>query len=354
LTFIVPIILSGGSGSRLWPVSTPDKPKQFHALGSARTMFAETLARVGVGTNVEFGPPIIVCGAHHESPVKAELAELNQTAATLILEPLARNTAPALAAAALVQCERDPEALLLVLPADHVIASPDVLHQACVNAAQLARDGKIILFAIIPDGPATGYGYIKRGDGLGEGVFAVKAFVEKPDLETAQQYLATGDYAWNAGIFFFKASALIAELERHAPEILASARDAVSNALREDQTIRLEHTSFALAPAKSIDYAVLEVTEHAAVAPVEMGWNDVGSFATLWDIANKDTFGNVATGNAALFDSQNCLVRAGDVPVALIGVSDLMVIVTDTGILIAPKDRAQDVRLAADAFKQKG
>lgn len=354
MTFIVPIILSGGSGSRLWPVSTPDKPKQFHALGSGRTMFAETLARVNAGSNLEFGPPIIVCGTHHEGPVKAELADLNQTAATLILEPLARNTAPALAAAALVQCERDPEALLLVLPADHVIASPQVLHQACVNAGQLAKDGKIILFAIIPDGPATGYGYIKRGDALGEGVFAVKAFVEKPDLETAERYLASGDYAWNAGIFFFKASALIAELERHAPEILAAAADAVAKAARQDQTIRLEYSAFAQAPATSIDYAVLEVTEHAAVAPVEMGWNDVGSFATLWDIGDKDMSGNVATGNAALFESQNCLVRAGNVPVALIGVSDLMVIVTDTGILIAPKDRAQDVRLAADAFKQKG
>lgn len=317
-------------------------------------MFAETLARASIGEGISFAPPIIVCGVHHEEPVALELERAARDDATMILEPLARNTAPALAAAALVQCERDPDALLLVLPADHVIAFPHVLHEACLAAAPSAQKGKIVLFAIVPDSAATGYGYIKRGSALTESVYLVDSFVEKPDLQTAKNYLASGDYAWNAGIFFFKASALIEELERYAPEVLAAARLAVANAKRDGRAIRLEHVAFAQAPSKSIDYAVLEITEQAAVVPVDMGWTDVGSFATLWDIGDKDPAGNVVTGNAALFDSTNCLIRAGDTPVALIGVEDLMVIVTETGILIAPKDRAQDVRLAADAFKVKG
>jgi mannose-1-phosphate guanylyltransferase / mannose-6-phosphate isomerase len=353
LTVIVPIILSGGAGSRLWPVSTHEKPKQFHALGGKATMFAQTLQRVSQGDGIAFAPPIIVCGAYHESPVMDELAQFGHKSATLILEPLARNTAPALAAAALVQCERDPDALLLVLPADHVITHPNELHNACLAAAKSAQDGKIVLFAIVPDSPATGYGYIKRGGAIATNVYDVAAFVEKPDLATAQTYVASGDYAWNAGIFFFKAAALVSQLELHAPDVLAAARLAVTKSVRGGDVIRLDHDAFASAPAKSIDYAVLELTEHAAVVPVDMGWNDVGSFATLWDIGDKDEAANVVSGNAALLDSHNCLVRAGDVPVALIGVSDLVVIVTETGILIAPRDRAQDVRLAADYFKQK-
>jgi mannose-1-phosphate guanylyltransferase / mannose-6-phosphate isomerase len=354
VTSIVPIILSGGAGSRLWPLSTNDKPKQFHAINSDKTMFAETLARVAQGEGLDFHPPLILCGSRHEEQVLAELATANQKQATLILEPLARNTAPALAAAALVQCERDSEALLLVLSSDAVIADPEALHKACRQGAQAAREGKIVLFGIVPDSPATAYGYIRRGVALDTNTYQVRSFVEKPDLATAQTYLASGDYAWNAGIFFFKAATLVAELERHAPDVLAAARQAVTKANRGGNAIRLDHDAFAVAPSKSIDYAVMELTEHAAVISVDMGWNDVGSFSTLWDIGTKNGAGNVVSGNAALFNSQDCLVRAGDVPVALIGVSDLMVIVTDDGILIAPRDRAQDVRLAAEAFKQRG
>lgn len=353
MSLIVPIILSGGAGSRLWPVSTHDKPKQFHALGGSQTMFSETLARVSKGEGVTFAPPIIVCGVHHRGPVSAELAAMAQDQATLILEPLPRNTAPALAAAALLQCERDPEALMLSLHSDHVIAHPDILHRACITATKSAMDGNVVLFAIVPDSPATGYGYIKRGAAIAEEVYKVEAFVEKPNLQTAQGYVASGDYAWNSGIFFFRASTLVEQLERHAPEILLAARQAVTKAKREGHAIHLDHDAFADAPSKSIDYAVLEVTNHAAVVPVDMGWNDVGSFSTLWDIGTKDDGQNVVTGNVALFDTTNCLVTTKDLPVALIGVTDLMVIVTETGILIAPKDRAQDVRLAADAFKPK-
>lgn len=314
-------------------------------------MFGETLARVENGEGLAFGAPIIVCGVSHETHVRDALREAGREDATIIFEPVARNTAPALAAAALVLCERDPDALMLVLPADHVIAHPHVLHKACIAASTTAQAGKIVLFAIVPDHPATGYGYIKRDAPITDGVFKVAAFVEKPDLETAQGYVASGDFAWNAGIFFFNASALIDELQQHAPDILSAAREAVTHAKRDRTTLLLDPAAFANAPAKSIDYAVLEVTNNGAVVPVDMGWSDVGSFETLWDIGAKDASQNVVTGNAVVIDSDNCLVRAGTVPVALIGVSDLIVIVTDTGIVITPKNRSQDIRLAAEAFK---
>jgi mannose-1-phosphate guanylyltransferase / mannose-6-phosphate isomerase len=348
---ITPVILSGGAGSRLWPLSTQDKPKQFHALHGPNTMFAETLARIVPGQALSFGAPIIVCGVDHAVRVGEELSRANIEGARLILEPSARNTAPALAAAALLQAELDDEALMLVLPADHIIASPKELHQACSDAREIAQSGKLVTFAIKPLSPETGYGYIKSGPGLTQRVFAIEAFVEKPNLETAQAYLADGRYSWNAGIFFFKASALICELQLHAPQVLDQARQALAKSQRDGALIKLDGVCFAGAPSISIDYAVMEPTAHGAVIPVDMGWNDVGSFATLWELADKDDTGNATAGPAALFDAANCYVSADTIPVALIGVTDLIVISTPQGILITSRDRAQDVRLAAQAFK---
>jgi mannose-1-phosphate guanylyltransferase / mannose-6-phosphate isomerase len=348
---ITPVILSGGAGSRLWPLSTQDKPKQFHALHGPNTMFADTLARILPGQALCFGSPIVVCGVDHAVRVGEELDHANITGARLILEPSARNTAPALAVAALLQAELDDDALMLVLPADHVIASPNQLHQACVDAREIAQSGKLVTFAIKPLSPETGYGYIKSGPALTGRVFAIEAFVEKPNLETAQAYLADGSYSWNAGIFFFKASALIAQLQLHAPQVLEQARQALAKSKRDGALIELDDVSFAGAPSISIDYAVMEPTMHGAVIPVDMGWNDVGSFATLWELANKDETGNAMAGPAALFDTTNCFVSAEAIPVALIGVSDLIVVSTPQGILITSRDRAQDVRLAAQAFK---
>jgi mannose-1-phosphate guanylyltransferase / mannose-6-phosphate isomerase len=351
MTPIIPVILSGGAGSRLWPLSTQSKPKQFHALHGPATMFTETLARVAMGQDLDFGPPIIVCGSDHQAPVLAELELAGIKDATLILEPLARNTAPALAAAALLQAQRDPEALMLVLPADHVIERPEGLHQACVRAQRVAQSGAIVTFAIKPSAPETGYGYIKNGQALEPGVFNIEAFKEKPDLATAKDYLQDGNYAWNAGIFFFRASALIEELQTHAPELLVQVRAALAGAVRKDEIVKLDEVCFGQAPSISIDYAVMEPTTRGAVVPVDMGWSDVGSFATLWELGSKDDIGNVAKGNVALFDSANCYVNAQDVPVSLIGVTDLVVIATPQGILITKRERAQDVRLAAQAFK---
>lgn len=350
---ITPVILSGGAGSRLWPLSTHTKPKQFHALTGAVTMFGQTLQRVASGQSVHFGPPLVICGLSHLQPVREELANAHVAEATIVLEPKPRNTAPALAVAALIQAETDPEALMLVLPADHVIARPDNLHKACSDAYSAASGGRIVTFAITPTAPETGYGYIKRGEPLGGGVFAVEAFREKPDSATAEAYLADGHFAWNAGIFFFKASAFLDELKTHAPEVLAAARDAVTNSRREAGQVYLAEADFVKAPSISVDYAVMEPTARAAVVPVDMGWNDVGSFLTLWDLGDKDAHQNVAQGPVALFDTQACLVRSEEVPVALIGVEDLVVIATSQGILVMHKDRAQDVRLAADAFKTK-
>jgi mannose-1-phosphate guanylyltransferase / mannose-6-phosphate isomerase len=348
---IIPIILSGGAGSRLWPLSTELKPKQFHKLASERTMFAETLERVVTGDDVAFGVPMVVCGARHETQVLLELDASGSSHAKLVLEPMARNTAPALAAAALVQAEIDPDALMLVLPADHVIERPLALRAACLAASEAAQNGLIVTFAIVPTGPEIGYGYIKTGAPIGDGVYKVAAFREKPDLATAQAYVNSGEYAWNAGIFLFRASALIAELDQLAPEILAAARLAVKLARRAGNSIHLDAEAFSGASSKSIDYAVMESTENAAVVPVDLGWSDVGSYATLWEIGQKDSNGNVTFGTTALFDTTNCLAQSHTLPVALIGVSDLVVVVSESGILVTSRERAQDVRLASEAFK---
>ena len=350
---ITPVILSGGAGSRLWPLSTQTKPKQFHALAGATTMFGQTLQRVAADQAARFGAPLIICGLSHLGPVSEELEREGVHKATIVLEPKPRNTAPALAIAALIQAERDPNALMLVLPADHVITRPESLHRACLNACAAAAEGRIVTFAVTPTAPETGYGYIKSGEALGAGVFAVEAFREKPDLATAETYLADGHYAWNAGIFFFKASAFLAELDLHAPEVLIAAREALALGRRDEGCVYLDEAAFVKAPSISVDYAVMEPTEAAAVVPVDMGWSDVGSFLTLWDLAEKDTNANVSQGPTALFDTQGCLVRSEETPVALIGVENLVVIATAQGILVMHKDRAQDVRLAADAFKAK-
>jgi mannose-1-phosphate guanylyltransferase / mannose-6-phosphate isomerase len=351
---IVPVILSGGAGSRLWPISTDDRPKQFHALGGDLSMFTQTALRVQSAADLDFGPPIVVCGLRHQSLAAQALAAANIEGATFLLEPIARNTAPALAAAALVQAQKDPNALMLVLPADHIIARPEALRLACLAAAEVAAQGRIVTFAILPDGPETGYGYIKQGKKLTNGVYEIEAFQEKPSLEVAKSYVASGDYAWNAGIFFFKAATMIEELERHAPQIIAAAREAIKFARpSENNIIQLELEAFAAAPSKSIDYAVMEHTSNAAVIPVDMGWSDVGSFSTLWELGDKDGHGNVAQGQVLVVDSQGCFVRSDGLNVAVIGVSDIVVIATPNGVLVVPRDRAQDVRIAADGFKHK-
>jgi mannose-1-phosphate guanylyltransferase / mannose-6-phosphate isomerase len=348
---IVPVILSGGAGTRLWPLSTPEKPKQFHALVGKKSMFAETLERVGSTRDIDFDRPIVVGNQAHIEVTNQAVRDANCKQPVYILEPVARNTAPAIAAAALFQAEIDPAALMLVLPADHLVSKPGELHNACLRAEACAKAGLIVTFGIVPNSPETGYGYIKLGGTLGQDVNTVDAFAEKPDLATATAYLRDGGYAWNAGIFFFQAAAMIEALEQHAPLVLNAAREALALSEREGAIVSLNKSGFEKSPAISIDFAVMEKTNNAAAVSVEMGWNDVGSFSTLWEISPKDALANVTEGPIALFDTTNALVRSSGVPIAVIGLHDIMVIATETGILIAPRHRAQDIGLAAKAFK---
>jgi mannose-1-phosphate guanylyltransferase / mannose-6-phosphate isomerase len=348
---IVPAVLSGGAGSRLWPISTSAQPKQFHALVTEQSMFSETLARFQHAEDIDFEPPVVICGKGHLASVQKELTALGITKAKIILEPCARNTAPALAALALEVAQSDPDQLILVLPADHVIAVPSALHDACVRAAPAARTGRIVTFAIKPDRPETGYGYIKQGQEIGENVYRVEAFVEKPSFEVATAYLGSGEYAWNAGIFFFTARAFLDELARHAPTILVQVKLALEQSQRQGGVVLLGEDAFARSPSQSVDYAIMEPTDKAAVAKVDMGWSDVGSYATLWELAQKDGKGNAVSGAAKVFEGSNCWVYTAGVPIAVIGVDDLIVVATETGVLVTRRDRAQDVRLASDAFK---
>jgi mannose-1-phosphate guanylyltransferase / mannose-6-phosphate isomerase len=350
---ITPVILSGGAGSRLWPLSSDDKPKQFHAVHGTKSMFAQTLERVLPGPDIHFDAPLIVCGAAHEALARQTCIDVGITTPRFVLEPLPRNTAPALAAMAYAQSLIDPDSLVLVLPADHIITKPEILRDACLRAAAAARAGMIITFGIVPSHPETGYGYIKQGTQFDGAVSHVERFAEKPDSETAKSYISSGDYVWNAGIFYFQCSAFLKELQTHAPDVLLQAKCAVDQGQRTGDTLLLDAGSFAKAPSISVDYAVMERTQHAGIVPVDMGWNDVGSFATLHEIGDKDEHGNAVTGPAALFDANNNLVISTGLAVSVIGLSGIMVIATPTGLLVAPMDRAQDVRLAANAFKAK-
>jgi mannose-1-phosphate guanylyltransferase / mannose-6-phosphate isomerase len=353
MTTIVPVILSGGAGSRLWPLSTQDRPKQFSRPLGGATMFAQTLGRVSSTKTLCFAQPRVVCGSSHVVLAREAASEAGVNALSFVLEPMARNTAPALAATALVQAQTDPDAIMLVLPADHLIASPENFHDACQTAAIAAQAGSIVTFGIVPDCPETGYGYIKQGEKVLDGVYQIETFKEKPDLATAQSYLADGSYAWNAGIFMFKCSVFLRELELHAPEVLGAAREAVKQGIQDGDALTLDSAHFSTAPSISIDFALMEKTRHGVIVPVDMGWNDIGSFATIWDVSDKDTLGNVTVGAAQTFDCSNCLVQSEAQNVAVIGLSDIMVIVTPAGILVAPRERAQDVRLAADHFKAR-
>ncbi|GIU66792.1 hypothetical protein PsB1_0946 [Candidatus Phycosocius spiralis] len=317
-------------------------------------MFAQTLQRVACGQSVLFGAPVILCGQAHAGFVREELVTNAIVDATLIIEPVARNTAPAVAVAALVQAETNPDALMLVLSADAVITKPERLYQACLDAQEAALDGRVVTFGITPLFPETAYGYIKIGESLSGGVCAVDTFREKPDLATAQAYVASGSYAWNAGIFFFTPKVILRELALHAPLVLEAARLTLSASRNNRGEIDLDEDSFKKAPSISLDYAVMEATKRAAVVSVDMGWRDVGCFSTLWELAQKDEAANVCLGKTALFDTSGCLVRSESIPVAVIGVKDLVIIATDDGILVCAKDRTQDVGLAAHAFKAEG
>ncbi|WP_299322696.1 mannose-1-phosphate guanylyltransferase/mannose-6-phosphate isomerase [Parasphingopyxis sp.] len=337
---ITPVILTGGSGTRLWPLSRKARAKQFLPLASERTMLEETIARA---TGDRFARPMLVGGAAQADMLRALGGD-----ARLMLEPMARNTAAAIALAALALA---PDALMLVMPSDHVIADVPAFHAAIETAAELAAEGWLVTFGIAPDGPETGYGYILEGGAIGDGAFAVERFVEKPDRETAEQFLAAGGYHWNGGIFLFTARAYMAGLDAHAAEIAAAARAAMADVAADADSIEPDAAAFGTAPSISIDYAVMEKAERVAVVPVSMGWSDLGSWDALHELLEKDAAGNALSGEVLAIDSANTLIRTDGPSVAAVGVNDLIVVATGDAVLILPRGESQRVKDVVEALK---
>ncbi len=349
---IHPVILSGGSGTRLWPVSRSLYPKQLLPLASERSMLQETALRVA-GQN--FAAPLVICNADQRFIIAEHMRELAITPAAILIEPVGRNTAPAVAAAAHFLAREFSEDLMLVLPSDHIIADGDAFARAVTTATQAAASGMLVTFGMTPDCPETGYGYIRRGDPVDgvEGCFAVSAFVEKPDRATAESYLAEGGYVWNSGIFLFRADAFMAELTRFNPEIANSCRRAVDDGQSDFDFFRLSEEAFTACPSLSVDYAVMEKTDHAAVVPAALGWNDIGSWAALWEIGAKDAGGNTLLGDVVVHDVQGSYIRSDGTLVAALGIEDAVIVVTDDAVLVTTRDRAQDIPLLVKELKAR-
>jgi mannose-1-phosphate guanylyltransferase/mannose-1-phosphate guanylyltransferase/mannose-6-phosphate isomerase len=347
---MIPVILSGGSGTRLWPLSRGQYPKQFLPLVSSHTMVQETLLRLAGLEGVQ--APIAVCNEDHRFMMAEQLWEIGVKPAAIILEPVGKNTAPAVAMAALTAASGDE--LLLVLPADHVIADLAAFHEAMVQAKALAEQGFLVTFGIVPSGPETGYGYIKRDTVQHESAFGVAAFVEKPDAETAKSYLQSGDFYWNSGMFAFKAATFLDELEKFNPRMLACCRQALNAAKVDLDFVRLDKELFSKCPSDSIDYAVMEKTDKAVVIPLDAGWNDVGSWSALWDVTGKDSSGNAISGDVLTVDTRNSFIHAQSKLVTVIGVDDLIVVETDDAVMIASKDRVQEVKQIVAQLKERG
>ena len=337
---ITPVILSGGGGTRLWPMSTPQMPKQFLALMGSRTMFQLTVLRVM--DREHFAAPIIVANAAHAEIVAEQLAEIGVTDAIILLEPCARNTPPAIALAALAGDA--PDTIMLVMPSDHVIKDEAAFHAATDALLPNVQDGWMATYGINPTGPETGYGYIQMGSQIESGVHEVKRFVEKPDAASAAAMIDGGDHVWNGGIFLFRADTYLDAVAEYAPEMGAAARLAMSKAERSGNQLRPDHESFAACPADSIDYAIMEKAPKVAVAPVGMGWSDVGSWDTLYEIGNKDADGNVSSGALRMDTSHGNLIHANGIRVSVHGVDDLLVIANGSEIMILPRGTSQKVR----------
>lgn len=347
---IVPVVLCGGTGSRLWPLSREGFPKQFWPLLSQHSMLQETANRA-VGPS--FASLLVIANQDHRFLVAEQLREARIENPRLVLEPTARNSAPAIAAAALLAHEEDTQSVLWLMPADAAIADTAAMHAALGKAAEAARAGRIVTFGMKPTAPETGYGYIEAGEPLErlEGVAAVARFVEKPDAGTAARFLAGGRHLWNSGMFVATAATLLAELERLAPDLLAAVRGAVEGATRDLDFIRLDPAAFARAPDISIDYAVMEKTSHAAVVPADIGWSDVGSWAALWEVSPKDAAGNATQGPVELYQARNCYVRTEGILTGVVGLEDAVVVVTDDAVLAMHRDRAQDVKKLLEQLK---
>lgn len=351
---MIPVILSGGSGSRLWPLSRKQFPKQFLALTGDQTLFQQTLQRL----NVEgMQPPVLVANQEHRFIVQEQLDQLELKAQMLLFEPFGRNTAPAVAIAAMQLMAEGRDELMLVLPADHVLDDQGALHQALELAAQAAERGELVLFGVPARKPETGYGYIRARDGvegLPEGVSRVERFVEKPDAERAAEYVASGDYFWNSGMFMFRASRFLDELKRHDADIYDNCLLALERSSHTDNQISIDPATFACCPDNSIDYAVMEKTERACVVPLTAGWNDVGSWSSIWEVHDKDEHGNVTKGDVMVHNSRNCLVHGNGKLVSVIGLDEIVVVETKDAMMVAHKDHVQDVKKMVNELDKEG
>jgi mannose-1-phosphate guanylyltransferase/mannose-6-phosphate isomerase len=351
---LIPVVLSGGSGTRLWPLSTDAVPKQFHALGSDRTLLQDTVRRfTAAGAGVSVLPPMVICSARHRRQVAEQLLQIGVHPSAVVLEPMGRNSAPAAVVAARLAEAADPEALVILMAADHRIADSAGFSEAVVRAAKAAQD-HIVTFGVRPTSPETGYGYIEGGEMIDPPVRKVARFAEKPDLATAKTYVADGRHLWNAGIFLFKPSVLLAEMERHAPEVLRAADAALAAARRDGVNIELNPDTFAQCPSISIDYAVMERTDRAAVTPIGVDWADIGSWSELWRLGPRDGLENFVKGDALLIDTEDSLVWAGSRTVGVIGLRDVVVVETEGAVVVLPRSRAQDVKLLVERIKARG
>jgi mannose-1-phosphate guanylyltransferase/mannose-6-phosphate isomerase len=347
---IYPVILSGGSGSRLWPLSRSLYPKQLLPLSSERTMIQETALRTGNG---RFGRPLVICNESHRFIVAEQMQEVGVTPLRLVLEPMGRNTAPAIVAAALILKNEDPDAIMAVLPSDHVITDRKGFETALDRAIDAAQAGRLVTFGMKPTAPETGYGYIQQGEALTKGSFQVARFIEKPDHERAAAMVAQPGYLWNSGMFLFKAAVLLEEVEKLCPEILAAVTPAVEKAKVDVDFFRLDVAAFEASPSASIDYAVMEHTELAAVVPADFGWSDVGSWSALWEISGKDQQGVVSVGDVMTVDCKDSYLRGDGVLVAGVGLNDIIVVATEDAVLVAERRHVQEVRKIVECLKER-
>jgi len=358
----IPVVMAGGSGTRLWPLSRGNYPKQFLALAGEHSMLQQTLLRL---TGLSHQAPLLICNEEHRFIAAEQIRQLS-TQATILLEPVGRNTAPAIALAALQAIQQDADALLLVLAADHVIADSAAFRLAIEQAVPVAQQGQLVTFGIVPTHAETGYGYIRRGSAIGASSsgagttprFVVDCFVEKPNLDTAQQYLQSGEYYWNSGMFMFRADRYLSLLAHYQPAMLAACQAAMAELSPDLDFVRVKKDAFAACPDNSIDYAIMEPLTReqpgvVEVIPLDAGWNDVGGFASLWDVSDKDQAGNVLQGDVLTHQTHNCFVRSEQQLIATVGVNDLVVISTKDALLVAHKEHAQDVKHIVAQLKQQ-
>lgn len=344
---IIPVIMSGGAGSRLWPASRQAMPKQLLPLVTDQTMVQETAERL---SGELFHPPVFICNAAHAETIRAQMAAIDMPIGAIIVEPVGRNTAPCAVVAALHAKLSDPKALILLAPADHHVTKPEAFRRSVAAAMTAAINGHLVTFGISPDGPETGYGYIQQGAAISPGAFEVEAFKEKPKRETAQAYLDQGGYYWNAGIFLFSPETLLSEMKYFHPDIVKHASLSYEKAAAASGTINLDEVSFTACPSQSIDYAVMEPTDKAAVVPADIGWNDIGSFTSLHAL-KKGENGNAFSGDVITHDTHNSLIETDGPLVTTVGMDGFAVIVKDGSVLVAKLDAAQDVKKIVEALK---